>query len=785
MRPTPHPLLTRLCWLSVAVGSLLFGPALLDECVAKPLVALAPPVTDQPVMLTATIASNGTDTTVVFNRPMVAVDAAGFTLIVAAVPRDLTLASGSGTDTFVFTSEVVYDDEIVSIAYASAIGDAEDGFGNDLENDGLSVTNNSTQVPTPDDTTPPQYVSSTISSNGTNVVYVFDEAVAIANATGFTFTPSGGAATLTYVSGSGTTTISFTSSRAIESDETATTEYTSTTGDVEDLYGNDLATFGSTAVTNNSTYDSSDPYTPIPPQIFINTDYDLPTGGTTYTPADSAAFNTALASAVGGDVIVLQAGTTYTVNARLRDWGAGTDWIYIISSNLASLPPEGERVNLSDIANMPTITSTAGHLAPVHSEFGAHHYRLAGIRIVHGATTALTTMQLGYGGNFTTPADTEAEMPHHITIDRCVIGSTSDAHRLRHGIMFNGLYMACVDSYIYNCKDTADAQAIWTYDGPGPYKIVNNFLEATGENFLTGGSDTNIPGCIPSDIEFVGNHCYKRPAWVSPSTWGVKNLFELKNSQRHLISGNIFENNWTDSQDGKSILLTVRNQSGGNPHAIVTDVNFENNIITNVTSGFNISGGDDLQISKQTQRIRIHNNLIEIDKTYTGLAQVVAVQMANPIQAGRNQPVLYATFTHNTFVMPVAQICPFSHLNLATPGATVVDGLIWQNNIMIHGTYNPEWSRTANSTHSHNVVALASGSSRYAWNKSNFASQHPGDFMADPNLTSVGFVDFDGGDYRLDASSPFKGDGVGGVDPGCDIDELEAATAGTESGVWP
>jgi hypothetical protein len=39
-KPAPHPLLARLCWLSVAVGSLLFGPALLD-CVAKPAVFLA------------------------------------------------------------------------------------------------------------------------------------------------------------------------------------------------------------------------------------------------------------------------------------------------------------------------------------------------------------------------------------------------------------------------------------------------------------------------------------------------------------------------------------------------------------------------------------------------------------------------------------------------------------------------------------------------------------------------------------------------------------------------
>lgn len=37
MNPIAYPLIARLCWLSVAVGSLLFGPALLD-CLAKPFV---------------------------------------------------------------------------------------------------------------------------------------------------------------------------------------------------------------------------------------------------------------------------------------------------------------------------------------------------------------------------------------------------------------------------------------------------------------------------------------------------------------------------------------------------------------------------------------------------------------------------------------------------------------------------------------------------------------------------------------------------------------------------
>ena len=37
--------------------------------------------------------------------------------------------------------------------------------------------------------------------------------------------------------------------------------------------------------------------------------------------------------------------------------------------------------------------------------------------------------------------------------------------------------------------------------------------------------------------------------------WSVKNLFELKNARNVLISGNIFENHWQESQPGYAIVF--------------------------------------------------------------------------------------------------------------------------------------------------------------------------------------------------------------------------------------
>ena len=103
---------------------------------------------------------------------------------------------------------------------------------------------------------------------------------------------------------------------------------------------------------------------------------------------------------------------------------------------------------------------------------------------------------------------------------------------------------------------------------PGPFKIVDNELEAAGENVLFGGARPTLVNNIPSDIEIRGNHFFKPVSWMvaSPSYggnhWTVKNLLEFKIAQRVLITGNILENNWVDAQTGFAFLVTPRPNMG-------------------------------------------------------------------------------------------------------------------------------------------------------------------------------------------------------------------------------
>jgi hypothetical protein len=114
------------------------------------------------------------------------------------------------------------------------------------------------------DVTAPTLSTKTIASNGTTLTLGFDEAVSIGTGGngGWTISPSGGAATLNYSSGSGTLSLIYTISRPVQYNETVTISYTQPTNGVEDTSGNDLVNLSNSSVTNSSTQGQGDPTPP-------------------------------------------------------------------------------------------------------------------------------------------------------------------------------------------------------------------------------------------------------------------------------------------------------------------------------------------------------------------------------------------------------------------------------------------------------------------------------------------------------------------------------------------
>jgi hypothetical protein len=100
------------------------------------------------------------------------------------------------------------------------------------------------------DTTPPTLSSATV--NGTTLTLGFNEVVNATINTGFTVTPSGGAATLTYASGTGTAYLVYTVNRTIVNGETMTLDYTQPGNGIEDTSWNDLTNITGFTVTVNT-----------------------------------------------------------------------------------------------------------------------------------------------------------------------------------------------------------------------------------------------------------------------------------------------------------------------------------------------------------------------------------------------------------------------------------------------------------------------------------------------------------------------------------------------------
>lgn len=234
----------------------------------------------------------------------------------------------------------------------------------------------------------------------------------------------------------------------------------------------------------------------------------------------------AINSANPGDEIVLQASGSWTGSYALPNKGANSAWIVIRSSALSSLPMPGNRVSPQDAANMPKImalgTNTAFTLAN-----GANHYRLMGLEITEQPKQYLN-YGLIMGGD---PNDTNAaDLPSYITIDRCYIHGLVLSH-IKFGVQMNGSYLAVIDSYLSEFHGIGqDTQAIFGYMGTGPLKIVNNFLEASGENILFGGAWDAIPNTTTADVTFTNNYLYKPPAWRTSTIVPPPNALTAKAS---------------------------------------------------------------------------------------------------------------------------------------------------------------------------------------------------------------------------------------------------------------
>jgi hypothetical protein len=407
---------------------------------------------------------------------------------------------------------------------------------------------------------------------------------------------------------------------------------------------------------------------------------------------------------------------------------------------------------------MPKLEAEGNHV--IRTAPGAHHYRLVGLEI-RPRTGEFVTNVVQFGVGESSPQ----ELPHDLAVERCYVHG-DPTRGSRRGIALNSRETTIVDSYISDFKEVAaDSQAIAGWNGPGPFRIENNYLEGAGENLMFGGADPSIADLVPADITVRRNHMAKPLSWkrgeagYAGTRWSVKNLFELKNARRVVVEDNLFEHNWVDAQSGFAILFTVRNQDGRSPWSTVEDVTFADNVVRHSASGVNVLGFDDNHRSGQTRRVTIRNNLFDDigGERWGGGGRLLQL-------LDRTADVV---FEHNTGLQAS---------NLVTADGRPHTGFVFRNNIALHNDYGVvgSGSGSGNAT----LQAFFPGA-QFVRNVivGGAAGSHPADNFFPTTLDQVGFVDGRAGNYRLREGSPYKRAGTDGRDLGADIDALAAALA--------
>ncbi len=474
----------------------------------------------------------------------------------------------------------------------------------------------------------------------------------------------------------------------------------------------------------------------------------LEVAGNIITVKRGGDFQSALNRAQSGDTIVLEAGASFKGNFVLPKKN-GTQSVTIRTSAADSeLPPAGSRIEPTKHAKLLPKIQTVNSDPAVRTEKGAQNYRFLGVEI-SGDSDKYVYNLVSLG----TDEKRLEDLPNNIEFDRVYIHPGAKG-KSRRGIALNGGTSIVQNSHLTGfAYPQEETQAIAGWSGPGPYKIINNYLEAGAENIMFGGSDPGINGIIPSDIEIRQNYLTKPPEWRGKVS--LKCTLELKNARRVNISGNVIENTFDDL----AIRLTVRNQDGSAPWSTIEDVIVENNVIRNSGGGILILGTDDNHKSQIMKRVKIINNLfLNLDSVKYGAdGRFILISGGEDI-----------TIANNTV---------FHDGNMITAHGHPTKNFVFRDNILSHNNYgyngdNVGVGKGVLTRYFPNVFM----SGNVIVNGKNIPQTEvyvPARNFYSPSFQAVGFMDLSKNNFRLSPNSIYKGKGWNGKDPGIDFTIFE------------
>lgn len=501
----------------------------------------------------------------------------------------------------------------------------------------------------------------------------------------------------------------------------------------------------------------------------------------TFTPTTTADLGTLIARTDlrCGDTINLpplvtiaaQVALPVVVNWNGTPCSAATAYVTLQTTPSGSQPTAGTRTNPSYAPYLAIIQPTGGNQSALL--LGAHVNGWKFINLSLQATTAASRE----GASITIGSDTEpvaANQPTDIIMDRLLIqGHPTLA--TRRGVADHGQTTQLINSYLDNFKHASqEAQAYASWNGPGHHLVENNFLEGSTQPVLVGGSDPGIIGMNPT-YTFRRNYMTKRDAWNpnhpswDHSTWYEKNCFEIKKGINVLIELNIVEKCWQGGQDGTAFLVSILNQGGSDPTAILRDVIIRYNIIRHGGNVMGVTWQADGHTTLQGYNLQILHNL----------GYDIGSALYPGSTAGETFPIFNGFYSnvsikHNTFI-PSAAV-PYRLLQFVGDPALKITGLDIQNNLWVHGYYGVKGTDnvttyTAGDALDHyataatftcNVLAGIEGSPGIV---AGDYSHYPGNFFPSRPTFDAQFVNPAAGNFRLIGGSVYA---AGGPSQACD-----------------
>lgn len=456
-----------------------------------------------------------------------------------------------------------------------------------------------------------------------------------------------------------------------------------------------------------------------------------------------------------------------------------TNYMTIRTAGHASLPSGVSRVGPADAVNMAILEQSVSDMiidCPVPSATPPRYYRFLGIHLRKADPALAYThsfVQLGVTG-----ATALSQLPDHVQFDRCFWDGGDTTSNTLRGIMLRANDSAIVNSYFYRFKGVAiEVQAILTISGER-HAYINNYLQASTENYMSGGTSPSIVDHNPTDVVFRRNYLQKDPCWrpAAACYYGVdmviKNLYEIKFGKRYSTQGNIFETHWLEDQPGYGIVMTVRNDEGNAPWVEISYMDFAYNKVLQTARGLNCFGNDEGHVSQITNHVLIRHNIWAGISWDGGVSNTFIFPGGSIGGPDRLQVVNNSTDQNGDPAFGHGRLINFE-------SGTTMTNFVFSGNIGQGFITNGAVNGTA-------AFQVATNGS-YSAIKNGFyrsVGTNPPDNTTVAQLTDVKYVDVAAYNLALQSDSPFIASGADGERSGADTTMLDLLTIHTVSGQW-